>query len=250
MRKFLPLNPNLPQRDAVFSQLRTAIANGDLFPGEKIVETVYADIFNVSRTPVREALHMLEQTGLVEYHPQKGCYVRPLPSIDEVEEVYQIRSALEVMAAESLVNNITAEAINKLDSYNAKCQKAIERDDPIEYYANIDAFNELQITVSKMPLLSKILDFIEVYQPGSSFEDGGASMLKSLTYTPERRKATLEEHICILDAIKAKDLDALKKAITRHLENSKEANIIAYREYQKIIDQNEQFYGIVKRRSN
>ena len=226
----------MPQRDSVFNQLRAAIANGELLPGEKITETTYAEIFHVSRTPVREALHMLEQAGLVVYHPQKGCFVRDLPTLEEVEEVYSIRSALEVLSAEALLKNATTDTINRLDLFNKRCQKAIEREDLNRYCANIDAFNELQISMSQMPLLIKLINTIETYQPGSSFEDGNVSKLKALTYTPERQKETLEEHIRILDAIRKGNLERLRNELRIHLENSKLVNVKAYKEYQRIID--------------
>ena len=94
MTAFTPVDPANPQRETIYTQLKNAIINGDIAPDERIVETKYADIFRVSRTPVREAIRMLEREGLVVYEPRKGAVARPRLTRAEVDEVYTIRSAL------------------------------------------------------------------------------------------------------------------------------------------------------------
>ena len=88
MTAFTPVDPANPQRETIYTQLKNAIINGDIAPDERIVETKYADIFRVSRTPVREAIRMLEREGLVVYEPRKGAVARPRLTRAEVDEVY------------------------------------------------------------------------------------------------------------------------------------------------------------------
>ena len=107
MTAFTPVDPANPQRETIYTQLKNAIINGDIAPDERIVETKYADIFRVSRTPVREAIRMLEREGLVVYEPRKGAVARPRLTRAEVDEVYTIRSALQLLSVDAVVRNIT-----------------------------------------------------------------------------------------------------------------------------------------------
>ena len=65
-----------PVRELVLERLREAILNRTLKPGDRIVEAELAQVFNVSRTPVREALRVLEAEGLLRRIPRKGLFVR------------------------------------------------------------------------------------------------------------------------------------------------------------------------------
>src|SRR6056297_540952 len=81
----------------VFETLRKAIVSLTLAPGERLVEREIAQRMGVSRTPVREALRHLEAQGLVEHLPRKGCVVRDIDPA-ELEEIFSIREALEILA--------------------------------------------------------------------------------------------------------------------------------------------------------
>ncbi len=88
-----------PLRNRVATVLRDAILDGTLLPGDSLVETTIADDLDISRAPVREAIRMLSEEGLVESVPYKGSRVRRLTSRD-VQEVYAIRGLLERFALE------------------------------------------------------------------------------------------------------------------------------------------------------
>jgi DNA-binding GntR family transcriptional regulator len=81
-------------QSAVIKSLRDAILHGKFRPGDRLREPMLARIFNVSRSPVREALRMLEAEGLVEVNPRKGARVR-LISDEEAAEVIELRAELE-----------------------------------------------------------------------------------------------------------------------------------------------------------
>lgn len=80
---------------------------------EPVTESMLAEHFNVSPTPVRETLNNLEGKGLVERRQKKGTYLRPL-SLGELSEVYDIRSALEGLAAKLLCEHVTENLIREL----------------------------------------------------------------------------------------------------------------------------------------
>ena len=86
--------PPGPLSIGIAEELRTAILNGDLAPGSRLVETELASTFQVSRGPLREALRTLERDGLIKYLPRRGNYVASLSSRDW-QEVYSLRFVLE-----------------------------------------------------------------------------------------------------------------------------------------------------------
>ena len=86
----LNMNAYLPLRDVVFNTLREAILKGELKPGERLMELQLAAKLGVSRTPIREAIRMLEQEGLAVTIPRKGAEVARMTEKD-MEDVLQIR---------------------------------------------------------------------------------------------------------------------------------------------------------------
>ena len=100
------VNEYLPLRDVVFNTLRQAIITGEFAPGERLMEISLANRLGVSRTPVREAIRKLELEGFVVMIPRRGTYVADI-SIKDINEVYEIRTSLDVLAA-----GLAAERIN------------------------------------------------------------------------------------------------------------------------------------------
>ena len=85
------MNEYLPLRDVVFKTLRQAILTGELQPGERLMEITLANRLGVSRTPVREAIHKLEQEGLVIMMPRRGAQVAQITEKDLIEGGNAIR---------------------------------------------------------------------------------------------------------------------------------------------------------------
>lgn len=95
---------NVPLRVQVADRLRKAILSGRLKPGIGLVETTLAEQMNVSRAPIREAIQILENDGLVETIAYKGKRVKPLTQ-REVGETYSLREVYEVMAVRRILEN-------------------------------------------------------------------------------------------------------------------------------------------------
>lgn len=87
----LNMNAYLPLRDVVFSTLREAILKGELKPGERLMELQLAEKMGVSRTPIREAIRMLEQEGLAVTIPRRGAQVAGMTEKD-MEDALEIRA--------------------------------------------------------------------------------------------------------------------------------------------------------------
>ncbi len=93
--------PKSTLRAHVAERLRAAILAGDIAPGAPLVETALSERFDVSRGPLREALRQLIEEGLVVTVPYTGTHVAPL-SVDDVHEIYSLRTALETFAFEQV----------------------------------------------------------------------------------------------------------------------------------------------------
>jgi DNA-binding GntR family transcriptional regulator len=98
----------------VFEYLRTSILNGDLKPGERLMEIQLAEQLGVSRTPVREAIRKLEKEKFVEMIPRKGAYVADLTAKD-ILDVLEIRTILEGFASSLAAVRMTDEEIDNLE---------------------------------------------------------------------------------------------------------------------------------------
>lgn len=109
----LNMNAYLPLRDVVFHTLREAILKGELKPGERLMELQLAAKLGVSRTPIREAIRMLEQEGLAVTIPRKGAEVAKMTEKD-MKDVLQVREALDELAANIACEQISQEQLEEL----------------------------------------------------------------------------------------------------------------------------------------
>jgi DNA-binding GntR family transcriptional regulator len=202
-----------PLRDMVFDVLMNAIMQGQLSPGERLLEVQLADEMGVSRTPVREAIRRLELEGFVVMVPRKGAYVAGL-SIDDVESVYEIRTALETLAVRLAAQRMEAADYEQLDELAGKMQQTWQEGD-VDNWVNLDArFHELLYTFSRnerlISMMSNIMEQLSRYR------------IISLANV-EVRQNSLNEHQTLIEALKRRDSDAAADAAARHIENTKQS---------------------------
>lgn len=110
-------------RSNVIHVLRQAILNGDLQPGDAINQADVAKRLGISRGPLREALGLLEEEGLVRILPYKGAYVTELSAVF-IEELYSLRGVLEEFAVRRAVDRASADEIQRLDRVVADMRDA------------------------------------------------------------------------------------------------------------------------------
>ena len=129
-------NEYLPLRDVVFNTLRDAILTGKLVPGERLMENQLAEKLGVSRTPVREALRMLELENLVELVPRRGAQVLDMSEKDIVN-ILEVRSALEGLATSVACKKMSKEDLQQLKNMEVDFEKAVA-DNDVEHFVDID----------------------------------------------------------------------------------------------------------------
>ncbi len=200
-----------PIREIIFEYLRQVILDGVIKPGDRLVERDIAAKFNVSRTPVREALRKLESEGYVEYIPRKGDVVRGF-NAEEIEEIYDIRKALECLAVRKAIKNISEHETERLKTIIEQLDKD-EKGDGEQTFKGLHDFDELILNTAKMPMVS---NFVHVLQE---------SLVRyrkiNLSHEP-RRKVAIKEHRAILKAIIDRDVERAEQLIALHIDNARE----------------------------
>lgn len=212
--KLMPikLDSYQPLRDVVFENLRNAIRTGILKPGQRLMEIHLAEQLGVSRTPVRDAIRKLELEGYVIMMPRRGTYVANL-SIRDVNEVFEIRTALDSLVSGLAAQRITDEELEDLQRLLVEIGKYIEKND-MDKIVEIDTrFHDVLYKASRNNRLVGIISNLR--------EQLTSYRTKSMSY-PGRLRATLEEHRRIVDAIAQGNPVEAQKAAEDHMEKSEQ----------------------------
>ena len=131
-----------PLRDVVCEALRAAIQSGELPPGERLMEIPLAEELGVSRTPIREAIRKLEQEGFVVMIPRRGTYVADI-TLKDINQVFEIRSSLEELAASLASERITPDELEELERHLVSINDYMESRDFDKIVAADIAFHEV-----------------------------------------------------------------------------------------------------------
>ena len=220
---FQPMMQSRPIREISYEVLKHAIITGDIPAGERIVETEYADKLHISRTPLREALRKLERDGLVEYVVRRGVVVRAF-TIEDVEQIYTIRNALEMLTLPAIIQNATAEDIASLRDKLHEMDALMEAGD-IETLSPLTRSFHSQLTV--ISAQHRILRVIES-------QDEFITRFSAMAIRQEDRRAEAhQEHYQLVQFVEDKNLPALQELMRRHIERSKEQCLLALAEQRK-----------------
>jgi len=194
-------------REQVVEQIRTAIIEGRLKPNDHIVEATLTKQLGVSRTPVREALILLEREGLVVSVTNRGSFVRAF-NPDDVDTIFSMRTTLENFAAEITIDHFSEEELQRLDDSMEKQRHSIETGD-FKSVRSIDmSFHRFLINKSNHPLL--IRSWTEI-----------VAQIAALLYIraegiPDYDEyLAIRDHKSIVDGYKDRDLQAVMVANRR-----------------------------------
>ena len=201
-----------PLREVVCESLREAIRTGVLKPGERLMEIQLSEELGVSRTPVREAIRKLDQEGYVVMMPRRGAYVADM-SIRDVNEIFEIRTALESLSNGLAAERITAEELEHLQRLLVQIGSYIKAGDMDKIVDTDIEFHDLLYRASRNARLEGIISNLR--------EQLTRFRTLSMSY-PGRLEATLEEHRAMVDAIAQGDTEAAMRAAERHMERSEQ----------------------------
>jgi DNA-binding GntR family transcriptional regulator len=218
-RRLIPvkLDNYKPLREIVFESLREAIISGVLKPGERMMEVQLAEEMGVSRTPVREAIRKLELEGFVIMVARKGAYVAGISSKD-VAEVFEIRAALEGLAAALAAERITDTEKEDLERVLVVKAASLEANDFSSLIEKDTEFHELIYKASRNERLMQIISNLR--------EQINRFRMVSLAH-PGRGREALEEHRKIAEAIADRDFTLAQSLAQEHIENAENALLMA-----------------------
>ncbi|HEY8486982.1 MAG TPA: GntR family transcriptional regulator [Limnochordales bacterium] len=208
-----------PIRDIVFHYLRQCILGGRYKYGDRLIEAALAAELNVSRTPVREALRKLELEGLVEYRSRRGAVV-VVPSVEDMEEIYAVRSVLEGLAARLCAQVFGEQEKQELRRLLEEMNRAyLARDWPTASRLHT-AFNDYIYRGARnrrlYEIVSRLHEYTERAQMLSMQREG-------------RMHEIVQEHNGMVEAICAGDPDLAEQRARQHVENGRQAFIAVHR---------------------
>ena len=195
----------------VTTKLRELILKGEFKMGDRLMQEEWASKLGVSRMPLREALRQLEVEGLVRIEPRRGAIVTPV-SIEDIEEIYQLRALLEGEAVVKSLPLLDDEDVCELESIYNKMIKLKADESDMELYMKLN-MEFHQIIIEACPW-RRIKGYIDTLWKGIP------------PYTPSLLGNHLDEshneHRLMLQYIKEKDEVRLREITERHILRTKE----------------------------
>jgi DNA-binding GntR family transcriptional regulator len=191
-----------------YEHLFQTIEQGDLKPGDRLLETDLAQRLGVSRTPIREAIRKLEADGIVVHQPRVGAVVRTLVQ-KEIVELYEMRIVLETTAAAMAAKHASDAEIRTLNMLNA--DMACAHADPIKVAKQNRRFHRFILDAARNQFLS------------DSYKALSHALIllgKTTLETSERVETVVQQHTQIIDALNAGNQDGASTAMRQHMETS------------------------------
>lgn len=183
------------------------IVTGKLPPGAKLDESSLSQRFEVSRTPIREALRFLAERGMVELIRNRGAFVVEM-SVRQLIEMFEVMAELEGMCGRLCARRITPELREELLSAHQACSKAQQQDEADDYYYRNEDFHNVIYRGCQNAFLSE--------QATALRRRLQAYRRMQLRY-PSRMRDSLEEHQAIVDAIVSGDEQQAESLTRNHV---------------------------------
>jgi DNA-binding GntR family transcriptional regulator len=193
--------------DRLREAIEEEITTGKLLPGSRLDEAELAKRFNVSRTPIREALSLLLGEGLIETRPRRGVVVtRVTPQ--RLIEMFEVMAELEVMCAQLAARRMSEDELAAIESAHAACEGAVAaRDADAYFYAN-ERFHYAIYTASHNSFL---------FEQAASLQRKLRPYRRLQLRVRNRIQRSFEEHQAIVDALREGDTERLPTSVRNHV---------------------------------
>jgi len=194
--------------DQICSELRRKIMDRSLLPGTKLSESALCRQWNVSRTPIREALRRLESEGLINSSRYKGSTVNTI-TMEDMEEIYTVMISLDSLAGRLATPFLAKDPkrLKSLDQFYREMGGFMKKGDAKNYIRKNLEFHFFILHASGNPWLIRILENLHLHTN---------RFIVNTLYIPRRMEKSLQEHLEILEKLKKNDAKGVEKAIAHH----------------------------------
>lgn len=203
-----------PLYQQVYKLIKTAILNGEFKPGEKVVATQLVKKYNISRTPLREALRQLQNEGLL-VKDQSGLHVVEL-DIKDFKDLYQCRLILEQETMQLIVDTITDNELEEIEGLLDESDRLLKQKRYLELLEINSKFHDklLESSPNKriVTLLQQVRSFLTLYR---------ARILSNYKYNCEINR----EHREIYNAIRERNKEKAVELVAKHIKNDERRGI-------------------------
>jgi DNA-binding GntR family transcriptional regulator len=198
--------PSSTQRIA--DSITTAIVERRLMPGTKLAEAQIGDIFQVSRTVVRQALNRLSRDHLVTLEPARGAFVAQ-PSVEEAHQVFEVRSMVEAAMIKALCTGISDAQVVQLRQHLKLEQEAVARTDVTGRTRLLADFHVVLARMLGNEVLAQLLGDLLAR----------CSLVALMYQSSHSAEHSQDEHVAIVDALERRDARAAVRLMQAHLGN-------------------------------
>jgi DNA-binding GntR family transcriptional regulator len=198
-------------KQQAFNSIKNAIIEQTILPGQILYERQLSEMLGISRTPVRESIPLLEMEGWVKSVPRKGTFVCNISEKD-VEEVIQLRRAMESLVVELLIPKISDSEIENIEKiYGIQAQ--LKQD--INQFIITD--KDFHIYLAELSGNERLVNLMQTLS--DQLRWFGVRALNA----PNRKEQTLKEHEALIHSIKNREVEGAKEAVVNHINHTREA---------------------------
>ncbi len=201
------IGPRKSLGEHVFETLRQAIVSGQMAPGDRLVESRIAQALEISRTPVREAIHKLEREGFIRRRPQGGFTVLGLSRRD-IEETFEIRAVLESYAARLAAVKHQASELDDLARIAASFQQSLDAGQLARLVEINTAFHDMLYALSRNPRLVKMIN---------SLRDQIYRFRRMILEDEELARSSNRDHRRMIEHMRRRDADGTERLVREHI---------------------------------
>lgn len=200
-------------RLTIYERIKQDILNRELQSGMKLTVEDLTKRFNVSPTPIKEALIALEKEGLVENIPRRGAFVATL-TLKDIEEIYSIKEVLEGLCGRKAVERIDNLRLNQLNSIITESERFAKSSEILSYNECDQKFHQIlrEITGEK-----RLIYFLSVLDAQVKL------IVPVISSLPDRVESSLQEHKKILSSLEKKNFQNTEFYCKEHIRLEKEA---------------------------
>ncbi len=201
--------------EATFQKLRSLLVEGVILPGSKLNERELAESLHVSRTPIREAIKRLAADGLVELIANRGAIAIQL-SHESVVHTFDVIAQLEGYSGELAAKNISVATLSELEALQYEMMASYARRDLSSYYKLNLRIHHLINQAANNPVLTQLFSQVNARIEALRFRSNQNGV---------KWEKAVEEHQEMIDALKARDSERMRKVMIQHVMNKRDVVI-------------------------